>query len=262
MAQGRGYYEQFLRMYGDEHAWVKRYVYAQYGDDPSGEAVFKASFRPSFHVVPETLVIPGYPLVVGQDFGRNPWSLVCQVDHMGRLLVHEEVPAINIGLEKHVEEKLRPRLYSDRFIGSKIILVGDPSGAAKGTIAEESCFDALKRLGLPAFPAPTNDIEPRLRAVEAILGKQINAGPALVINRDKCPFLVRAMSGGYRYKKHKDGALRTLPEKFDAEGFSHVTDCLQYVALVVHSGLVPTFARRLTPKPKVDRPKITAAGWT
>ena len=73
LAKGRQYYEQFIDMYGANHAWVRRYVYAQYGDDPTGEAVFKATFKPSFHVVPETFVIPGYPLIIGQDFGRNQW---------------------------------------------------------------------------------------------------------------------------------------------------------------------------------------------
>jgi len=263
LAQGRKYYEQFLTMYGDAHPWVKRYVYAEYGEDPSGEGVFRASFIPKFHVVPDTLVIPGYPLVVGQDFGRNPWSLIGQVDHMGRLLIHAEVPANNIGLEKHVEQNLRPKLYSEKFIASKIILVGDPSGMAKGTIAEETSFEALKRMGLPCFPAPTNDIDHRLRAVEALLGKQVSAGPALVISAAGCPFLIRAMSGGYRFKKHKDGALRTVPEKFDPEGYSHVADCLQYISLVVHGGLVSEFARRLAPRPKFrDRPRVTAAGWT
>jgi hypothetical protein len=263
LAQGRKYYEQFISMYGSEHPWVKRYVYAMYGDDPSGEAVFKASFRPSFHVAPDTMVIPGYPLVVGQDFGRNPWSVIAQVDHMGRLLVHAEVPAANIGLERHVEQNLRPRLFSEKFITSKVILVGDPSGTSRGTIAEESCFDALKRLGLPAFPAPTNDIDPRLRAVEALLGRQVNGGPAIIFNAAGCPFLIRAMAGGYRYKKHKDGALRTVPEKFDPEGFSHVADALQYICLVVHGGLLSEFSRRLAPRPKrQEGARITAAGWT
>src|ERR1700676_4079503 len=80
IAQGRKYYERFVNMHGANSDWVKRYVYAQYGDDPSGMAVFKASFRPDFHIVDKTLLIPGYPLIVGQDFGRNPWSLICQPD--------------------------------------------------------------------------------------------------------------------------------------------------------------------------------------
>jgi hypothetical protein len=263
LAQGRKYYERFIEMYGSEDAWVKRYVYAEYGNDPSGEAVFKASFKPSFHVVPETLVIPGYPLIVGQDFGRNPWSLIAQVDHLGRLLVHKEVAATNIGLEKHVQERLRPALLEGKFLGSKIILVGDPSGVAKGTIAEETSFEALKRMGLPCFPAPSNEIDVRLRAVEALLGRQVNGGPALAISRQGCPWLVRALGGGYRFKKHADGALRAVPEKFDKEGFSHVADCLEYIALVVHGGLVHEFARRITPKVKPkERMRVTAMGWT
>jgi hypothetical protein len=263
VAQGRRYYEQFIQMYGTDDAWVKRYVYAQYGDDPSGEAVFKNTFKPSFHIVGETLIIPGYPLVVGQDFGRNPWSLIGQVDHLGRLLIHREVAAVNVGLEKHVEQSLRPALFHDKFLGMRIIVVGDPSGGAKGVIAEESCFEALKRMGLPCFPAPTNDIDARLRAVEALLGRQVNGGPALMISAKGCPWLARAMSGGYRFRKHRDGALRTVPEKFDKEGFSHIADCLQYICLVVHGGLISEFSRRLVPKPRVkDRPRISAMGWT
>jgi len=263
ITQGRKYYERFLEQYPIDHPWIKRYVLAQYGDDPSGEAVFRATFKPSWHVVDETFVIPGYPLVVGQDFGRNPWSVIGQVDHMGRLLIHEEVPASNIGLEKHINENLKPRLYSNKFIGSRAIVVGDPSGVAKGTIAEESCFDALRRLGLSAFPAPTNDIDARLRAVEALLGRAVNAGPALCINRRSCPWLVRAMSGGYRYARTKQGGLRAIPEKLDKEGFSHVADSLQYIALVVHGNIVNELMRRSNPYQKrPERPQISAAGWT
>lgn len=263
IAQGRKYYERFVEMYGEDSDWVKRYVHAQYGDDPSGAAVFKKTFRSDFHLVDDTLVIPGYPLLVGQDFGRNPWSLICQADHMGRLLVHEEVTGTNVGLEKHVNVHLRPVLLSDRYAGCKIAMVGDPSGVAKGNVAEESCFDALKRLGLPAFPAPTNDIEPRLRAVEALLGRQTNGGPTLLINKARCPMLARGMAGGYRFTKTKQGALRAVPEKNDPEGFSHVADCLQYVALVVHGGMTGYIVRKLDPRPRrAPRGKITAAGWT
>lgn len=263
VAQGRKYYERFVEMYGEDSDWVKRYVNAQYGDDPSGAAVFKQTFRSDFHLVDDTLVIPGYPLIVGQDFGRNPWSLICQPDHMGRLLVHEEVAGTNVGLEKHVNEHLRPALLSDRYVGCKVATVGDPAGVAKGSVAEESCFDALKRLGLPAFPAPTNDIEPRLRAVEALLGRQVNGGPALLINRKRCPMLSRAMAGGYRFTKVKGGALRAVPDKNDPEGFSHVADCLQYVSLVVHGGMTGYIVRKLAPQPRrQSRGKITSAGWT
>jgi hypothetical protein len=262
IAQGRKYYERFVEMYGEDSDWVRRYVKAEYGDDPSGMAVFKQSFRSNFHIVDETSLIPGYPVLVAQDFGRNPWSLICQPDHMGRLLVHEEVAGTNTGLEKHVQQSLKPKLLSEKYLGFKIAVVGDPAGVAKGSVAEESCFDALKRLGLPAFPAPTNDIDPRLRAVEALLTRQTNGGPTLLINRAGCPMLCRAMSGGYRFAKTKQGGLKPKPEKNDKEGFSHVADCLQYAALIVHGGMMDFIGKRLRAPNRTNKPKVGAGGWT
>jgi hypothetical protein len=260
LAQGRKYYERLAGMYAHDEDWVNRYVHAEYGNDPSGAAVFKNTFRGPFHIAPSTVLIPGYPIIIGQDFGRNPWSLICQVDPFGRLIVHQEVPANNVGLEKHVGESLRPVLFQ-HYLGFKTALVGDPAGTAKSGISEENCFDVLKRLGLPAFPAPTNLIEPRLRAVEALLGRQIRGGPGLVISREGCPKLCRAMAGGYRFKKNKEGSLKVIPDKNDADGFSHVVDCLQYVALIVHGGMLPTIWTRLSP-PKPRGQQVTAKGWT
>lgn len=262
LAQGRKYYQNLVSMHGNETPWTQRYVHAQFGDDPSGLAVFRATFRAQFHIVDQTTLIPGYPLIVAQDFGRNPWSLICQPDHMGRLIIHEEVAGTNVGLEKHVMESLKPRLMQDKYLGFKVAVVGDPAGIAKDSIAEESCFDALKRMGLPAIPAPTNDIEPRLRAVEALLVRQVLGGPALAINRGGCPMLCRAMGGGYRFTKTKVGGLRNIPEKNDPEGYSHVADCLQYAALVVHGGMMPYVMTILRPIVTNRRPRINAAGWT
>lgn len=262
LAQGRKYYERFVEMYGEDSDWVKRYVYAQYGDDPSGAAVFKNSFKSDFHIVPDTLCTPGYPLLIGQDFGRNPWSLIGQMDHMGRLIIHQEVPGTNVGLDKHIEQNLKPILYSNKYSGMKMCVVGDPSGVAKSNISEESCFDAVLRHGLPAFPAPTNDIEPRLRAVENLLLRQVNGGPALMISAAGCPHLCRAMAGGYRFTKLKTGALRTVPDKTDKEGFSHVADDLQYLSLVVHGNVVPQIVRHLRPRTKRTSSSVSAAGWT
>ena len=261
LRQGRRYYENFVETYGEASDWVRRYVKAEYGDDPSGQAVFRESFRPDFHIVEHTTVVPGYPIIVGQDFGRNPWSLIAQVDHMGRLQIHEEVPAMNIGLEKHVLQRLRPRLLSEEYFGHKICIIGDPAGTSKGSIGEESCFDALRRLGLPAFPAPTNDIDPRLRAVEALLGRQTNGGPTLLIDRHRCPWLCRAMAGGYRFTKTKQGGLRGIPEKNDKEGFSHVADCLQYLSLIAHGNMMQYVGRVLRP-PGPKRQGPSSAAWT
>ena len=102
---------------------------------------------------------PGIPLIIGQDFGRNPWSLVCQLDSKGRLLVLEEVPG-DTGLELHLRQNLRPAMAQERYMGLPVMVVGDPSGRHRDSLYEETAFDLLARAGFNAIPAPTNDIEP------------------------------------------------------------------------------------------------------
>lgn len=263
LAQGRSYYERYLETFGENHPWVLRYVKAQYGADPSGEAVFGATFDRSFHVVPELDIIPGYPLIIGQDFGRNPWSLICQLDHRGRLLVLKEIEAHNCSIEKHVTENLIPVLRMPPFLGCKLFAVCDPSGAFGSQTTEETCVHIMRRLGVPTFPAPTNDINPRLRAVESFLVRQTGGHAAILFSLTGCPKTIQAMGGSYRFKKRKSGALEVKPDKDQPEGYSHVMDDLQYVCLVAGGGQVHEFARYLA-APRRGRPRepVNALGWT
>ena len=88
--------------------WVRRYVKCEYGEDPSGVAVFRDCFRRAFHTVDHLEPVMGKTMIIGQDFGSSPCSVICQPDHRGRLLVLEEVLAEDIGLETHVSRSLKP----------------------------------------------------------------------------------------------------------------------------------------------------------
>ncbi len=257
LAQGRTYYERLSR--GQSPAWVKRYILAQYGDDPSGSAVFKESFKSSFHVIDEILPIPGLPLIVGQDFGRDPCSVICQFDHRGRLLVLEEVNAEDIGLEQHLDRALRPVLTQMRYMGHPVALIGDPSGISKSSIYEETTFDVIKRKGWLAFPAPTNDIDPRIRAVESFLLSQRDGGPAILFDRGRCPTLIKGMAGGYRYTKTRLGMRKPTPEK---NSFSHGSDALQYACLAAHGGMTNMIQSRVRTGPKNVAGRFSSAAWT
>lgn len=259
LARGREYYNRLVRMYGEESDWVKRYVYAQYGDDPSGTAVFRDSFKMAFHVVDELDPVSGYPLIIGQDFGRDPCSIITQLDHKGRLLVLGEAPAEDTGLEQHIQKCLRPMLAMERYLNRSVAMVGDPSGTSKSSIYEETTFDVLKRLGFPAYPAPTNDIDPRLRAVEAFLLAQRDGGPAILFDKRYCPTLIRAMAGGYRFAKTRAGQRKPTPDKNE---FSHIADALQYACLVAHGGMGEMVARHLLRRPRREIKRIGAAAWT
>ena len=173
----------------------------------------------------------------------------------------EEIIAEDIGLETHVTRSLKPRLYSERYAGLRFACVGDPSGIAKGNMLEENSFDVLRRLGIPAFPAPSNNIDARLSSVEALLFQQRDGEAAVLIDLERCPSLARAMNGSYRFGKTKAGETKPLPEK--KHPWSDICDDLQYVAMSVNSGLIGAIAKKI--RPKLARPvkeRMSSAGWT
>jgi hypothetical protein len=184
------------------------------------------------------------------------------MDHNGRLKVFKEVIAEDIGLELHVTKFLKPALMVDRFAGFMLAAVGDPAGRGKSDILEENNFDVLKRLGIPAFPAPTNSIDPRLNAVETLLLQQRDGGPALVIDEDGCPTLIKALNGMYRYSKTQAGVTKPVPDK--THPWSDVADALQYMCLAMNSGLIQFIAKRIRPKfaRNAGQRKPSSAGWT
>lgn len=270
LSQGVGYYIRAAS--GRSEEWVDRYVRAKYGIDPSGRAVFASTFRATtpwgapWHVVPKLDPVPGQVLIVGQDFGRDPCAVITQIDPLGRLLVLEEIISRGMGLQLHVVNKLRPTLGQQRYFGCPVAVAGDPSGVAKNSITEETNFDFLRRMGLFAFPTPTNDFDPRIRATEGFLIESRGAGPALLIDQSRCPVLIRAMKTGYRFKlvqeTHEPG-----PRPIKNE-WSHVAEALQYacqgaqggtyttVLQYMQSGMAGGFGsrgRRVPPSPR---------GWT
>jgi hypothetical protein len=161
---------------------------------------------------------------------------------MGRLLVLEEVGAENVGLDLHLSQSLKPVLLTPRYLNRQIAVVGDPAGNSKSSLYEETNFDLLKKHGFAAYPAPTNDIDARLRAVESFLLQQRGGGPALIIDHSRCPKLVRALAGGYKYEKMKDGRRKVLPKK---DEYSHPADSLQYACLAALGGQWQYITRRM-----------------
>jgi len=257
---GRGFYRRLLA--NNNPDYVRRYVHAQYGNDPSGTAVYRTTFKRSFHVVDNLEPVANRLLLVGQDFGRDPWSVITQVDHYGRLLVLEEVAAKDTGLVQHLSMGLRPALMQERYLGKPVAIIGDPSGRNKSSLYEINEFDILESEGFVAFPAPTNDLDRRISAVEAWLMGARAGGAAVLIDGSRCPILVRGCEGGYRFGFTRDGTSRPKPDKKgDA---SHPQDAFQYAAMASSTemhhyigGRVMNMGRR---QPR--SPRVSALGWT
>jgi len=250
------YYEDLIASNNPD--WVDVHVHAKYGKSLSGQAVFRASFKPDFHVTYNSLKpIPSLPLMIGQDFGRTPASLIGQVDNRGRLLIFNEATSVDMGIEQFATTTLRPLMFNN-FTGLSSFMVADPTGKDKNQVSEESPFDALRRLGFRVYGAPTNDLEPRLRAVEQLLLRQVDGGPMLLIDGANCPQLVQALKFHYRYKRKQNMELEDKPEK--THPWSDLADCLQYMALSTNANYTGKVIMDSRPRPR--RPVPSVAGWT
>lgn len=250
------YYENLIE--NNTKAWVEQYVDNIVAPSLSGEAVFRTSFKPAWHIAKTKLFsVPGTMLIVGIDFGRNPAAILVQLDPRGRIIVLDECFAENTGVELFINTLLRPLLARPEYQRLPVGLVGDPSGIARGQIGEESVFQALKRLGLAAQPAQTNNIDPRLRAVEKWLLQSRDAGPALLIS-PTCTNLIKALRAKYRYAKKKDGELHPLPEK--SHPWSDLADAFQYAILGFSGNILARLvrSRRDTTQQRV----VSSGGWT
>ena len=269
--QGRGYYRRLMSVGTPDY--IRRYVNSELGRDPAGTAVFAESFRIDYHVSSTPLIpVYGRMLTVGQDFGRNPWSIICQLDYSGRLLVLEEVPGRgptgeSLGLQQHATDNLRPVLTSERYAGRPVAIVGDPSGMSKDSLFELNSFDLLHYCGFNAEPAPTNDLEPRIRGVESFLTRNVAGASAIIIDGTRCPTLVAALNGQYKFatKDDKSGGqfIKDVPEKLHP--WSDVMDALQYVCLVTgNAGAYAWVLGRVVSRmrPRTPRPQISSLAWT
>lgn len=254
VAQGRLYYARLARNRNVD--WVKRYVHAEYAPDPSGTAVFKESFRRGFHVVDDIEPINA-TLIVGQDFGRNPVSVITQMDHRGRILVLEEIWAEDTGLMTQMPTT-RAILTRPDYIGKRVCFVGDPSGSFKSSRDEKTDFDVVKSFSFPIVAAFTNEIEPRITEVENWLLQQRDGGPAIIFSKRGCPRLIAAMGGGYRFTYTNLDVSRPIPDK---NPHSHLPDALQYAVMGYARGTALQIARQISKKTSI-RPRVSAAGWT
>ena len=251
------YYDNLINDHDAE--WTRVHVFSEWGSDLSGQAVYRRSFDPGTHVRDISPVLnPGRPIQVAMDFGRTPCALITQVDNYGRLIVFEELTSTDEGLHQFVQERLKPKLMSLPYYGRQVFVVADPAGAQKSQVNEESPFDVLRAHGLLTYPAPSNDIPPRLLAVEKLFRQTYAGEPAIQISRASCPLLIRALAADYKYRRRKDGSLEDRPEK--THPASDLCDSLGYGAMAVGMDLTARVLKRF--QPRVTKAPFTAAAWT
>lgn len=214
------------------------YLRCRYGRTLNGIPVYDKTFMPDFHIANDNLSAvraESYPLTIGLDFGRTPAAVIGQMDHRGRVLILDELTSENMGIEKFLDERLKPFLYS-KYAGYTYLVAPDPAGWAKTQVGETSPVDAVRAAGFRVVPKSslTNNVDPRIRAVETLLTRQVEGKAGFVVDPG-CAKLIRGFKSGYRWRMDKKGNLVDVSP--DKNEYSHVHDALQYFALVVGNGI-------------------------
>jgi hypothetical protein len=226
---GRDYYTNQAQ--GKPEAWIKQFIEAEWGFSAAGKPVIE-SFRADLHVAKKPLIFnPGLPLIIGLDPGITGSALVFgQEDHSSRLLVMGELVQSGYGANRLIQERLRPYLRR-RFPDAKVVISPDPAAANRAQTDERTVVDVFRRYF--DVKVETNNRFPlRLAAIEHYTTRLTPAGPALVIDQDQCPQLVRALKGGWKYVHDtKKGETKPEPEK---NQYSHVADSFGYLARYFH----------------------------
>jgi hypothetical protein len=242
--------ENYYSTKGRSEEYIRVYIDGEYGHSLAGKPVF-SGFSPEFHCATSPLrpiVSPLYPLTIGFDAGLTPAAVITQLDPMGRLLVLGEATSDDMGARRFSRTKLKPLLYQARFAGLNVIIVTDPAAKQRSQADEESVIGVLRSEGFKVVPAPTNDLAPRINAVDTFLQRQIDGGPGILLD-PSCRMVKAALMGGY-HRKLKD------PDTIHKDKYSHPAEALQYACLragQVAGGHLPV--RR-------EIKRVSALGWT
>ena len=227
------YYENQAKNKSD--AWIKQYLEAEWGYSVSGKPVVP-TFLADSHISKKPLFVnPKLELVIGLDPGISGSALIFgQQDLNGCLTVLGELVQAGYGAERLVKERLMPYLMQRGWSDLDIVLAPDPASANRGQNNETRVVEILKR-HFPVKIESNNHLDKRLDAIEHFTTRLTINGPALQIDPDHCPILIRALKGGWRYAlvpKTEDQP-KPKPEK---NKYSHPGDGFGYLCRYFHRG--------------------------
>lgn len=194
-----------------------------------GKPVF-TMFNANLHVANTQIdPIPYKTVIVGYDTsGIHPATVFLQEQH-GKWIVLDDLYGEDMGMEAFLDKALMP-LISSKYYNCNIIVSCDPANA-KDSYTGLAPSQHLQDRGLTVYMPKTNDPKTRINGVENLLNK--NVGGLLISSN--CKFLIKAMQGGYHYKRMRltgsiEDAYDSRPEK---NKYSHIGDALQYACLCI-----------------------------
>jgi hypothetical protein len=223
--------------------WIDAYVMNRSAVVTDGQPVYP-QFRRDVHVSDRDLdPIPGVPVTVGLDFGRQPAALIKQ-NLRGDWFAQREFIA-----KDESATEFAPALKSyllQHYPGYSFIFWGDPAGGKRGEANDETPFMVFAEHGMTVRPAPNpqNQLTVRHEAVNAVLMRRSSGGqrPSSLIVSPRCVTFITGMSGGYFLRRIKVSGERysDQPEK---NQYSHICEAFENGILGGGEGRAVTMGR-------------------
>lgn len=210
--------------------WRNSFLYGRLGFiPPDGEPIYK-NFNYNLHVSEKPLEYnKKLPLLRGWDIGptaKNKACVVAQLDSRGVLIILAEFMMLDPGVVKFGEyvQKNTQTMFPEV---ADIKDFTDPVAFHVSQTDGQSPAGLLRKIGIHLIPGEES-FQLRHDAVVQTMDRLIDGVPGILIDRTRCPKIVEAMMGGYRYK------IIDLPnERFSREPIKDVfSHCLSGDALV------------------------------
>ena len=183
--------------------------------------------------------------------GNSPCCIWAQTTPMGWLNVLGCVQGENMGIEELIEQEVLP--WQARFgmmpatsrvdsfgkvarSGYSFRDIGDAAARIREqTSTRRSAAWTLERMLRTSFEAAPVDWTSRRNAVKGVLNKMVSGRPLSMFDPFECKPLIKALRGGWRFAKGKDGKVSRLPIK---DRHSHSGDAYAYLLAVLFPSYV------------------------
>lgn len=239
----KSYMEQIK---GKKPEWIDQRVMNKVGLYMGGKAVYPTYSSEDHDHKEEQKPVPGFPIILGMDFGRDP-AVAFMQNVNGAWSVLSELIGNNESAERFAPRVTREMAI--KYPGFLFEAWGDPRGGDKTQSVETTAYDVFAAHGVIVLPATTdNNPEMRRSTVESVLERR----NGLRIN-PSCITLRTGLAGGYHYRRIKgtNGMHSDHPLK---NTYSHIVEALENglmgggegFAIVNRSNVVP-----LRPSPVV-----------
>jgi hypothetical protein len=254
---------------GKTKSWIDANIMNRSSVVVDGKPVYP-DFRRDEHVATKHIeAIPGLPIIVGLDFGRQPAALCCQ-NLRGRWYVLLEIIGRDMGANKFAP--IVKGELSTRFPGFEFHFWGDPSGGYQGQADDTTPIKVFEAHGMRVRPAPGSNLNSiRKEAMETVLCRHVEGKPSILID-PSCITFITGMAGGYHFRRLQTSGERYADEP-NKNQYSHVCEAGEYAvlgggegrAVVMKGSAPPKTVQTRTPynpftKPTGARP-LTIRGW-